>query len=146
MKLIDFGCCILWSTWHSLRHVREYAAAYLAPIPVSWTCPTWYSFEDLLRPRACQKLFICRRYHDFKFSRAISKPNLKSHLSAGWCLRLTPRPPRAPKAHAHGFSVHFGLKHTLRCVIWVKSWKLDALIWTASGVNVQLSCPMWSSL
>ena len=27
-----------------------------------------------------------------------------------------------------------GLKHTLRCVIWVKSWKLEALIWAGSGV------------
>ena len=36
---------------------------------------------------------------------------------------------------ALGFSVRFGLKHTLRCVIWVKSWKLEALIWAGSGVN-----------
>ena len=33
------------------------------------------------------------------------------------------------KPCALGFSVRFGLKHTLRCVIWVKSWKLEAQIW-----------------
>ena len=77
------------------------------------------------------------------------EPNLKSHLSAGWCLRLTPRPPQAECALtqsaqknralwvflcALGFSVRFGLKHTLHCVIRVKSWKLEALIWAGSGV------------
>ena len=33
--------------------------------------------------------------------------------------------------------MRFGLKHTLRCVIWVKLWKLEALIWAGSGVNAQ---------
>ena len=31
--------------------------------------------------------------------------------------------------------MRFGLKRTLRCVIWVKSWKLEALIWVGSGVK-----------
>ena len=30
--------------------------------------------------------------------------------------------------------MRFGLKRTLRCVIWVKSWKLEALIWAGSAV------------
>ena len=84
----------------------------------------------------------------WKIFRALWKPNLKSHLSAGWCLRLTPRPPRAEcalnqsaqkKLCALGFSVRFGLKHTLRCVIWVKSWKLEALIWAESGVMLEIT-------
>ena len=46
-------------------------------------------------------------------------------------------PKHTEKPCALGFSVRVGLKHTLRCVIWVKSWKLEALIWAGSGVNAQ---------
>ena len=49
--------------------------------------------------------------------------------------RVCFNPKRTEKPCALGFSVRFGLKHTLRCVIWVKSWKLEALIWAGSGVN-----------
>ena len=48
--------------------------------------------------------------------------------------RVCFNPKRTEKPCALGFSVRFGLKHTLRCVIWVKSWKLEALIWAGSGV------------
>ena len=44
-------------------------------------------------------------------------------------------PKHTEKPCALGFSVRVGLKHTLRCVIWVKSWKLEALIWAGSAVN-----------
>ena len=43
-------------------------------------------------------------------------------------------PKRTEKPCALGFSVRFGLKHTLHCVIRVKSWKLEALNWAGSGV------------
>ena len=50
---------------------------------------------------------------DFKFFRALWKPNLKSHLSAGWCLRLTPRPPRAECALTQSAQKN--------CALWVKA-------------------------
>ena len=53
--------------------------------------------------------------------------------------RVSSNPKRTEKPCALGFSVRFGLKHTLRCVIWVKSWKLEALIWAGSGVIYNIS-------
>ena len=51
--------------------------------------------------------------------------------------RVCFNPKRTEKPCALGFSVRFGLKHTLHCVIWVKSWKLEVLIWAESGVIVE---------
>ena len=39
--------------------------------------------------------FQCDYFSDKLNFCALWKPNLKSHLSTGWCLRLTPRPPCA---------------------------------------------------
>ena len=58
-----------------------------------------------------------------------------NHLLGIYKFDLWPQSVLLPKAH--GKTVRFGLKRTLRCVIWVKSWKLEALIWAGSAVRVE---------
>ena len=82
---------------------------------------------------------------DFKFFRALwAKSQITPLRRVMFAINTTTtsswvcfNPKRTEKPCALGFSVRFGLKHTLRCVIWVKSWKLEALIWVGSGVRLK---------
>ena len=149
-------------------HLLALLVTKVLPLPHTWALPI-RSAHCLLPMYQCTLYYIASFYYSFTFNTCpvvdlnidssllvrrrdeehlgsnkilVQTSNLKSHLSAAWCLRLTPQPPRTEcalecteKPCALGFSVRFGLKRTLRCVIWVKSWKLEALIWAGSGVT-----------
>ena len=75
---LDFDFCTKWDSQLSLLETFIATINGRTPLPAQISAS---NFHDLV-PRVISNFSV-------RF-----EPNLKSHLSAGWCLRLTPWPPR----------------------------------------------------